>query len=104
MSLVERDLINNGTDLTDLNLKKSLSANDLESSSPKSTSSDVAASLNKLLILSNPNLRKTHAQSASDANNDTVMCIRADENTENHINLVVPSPAPIPCGEDRKKI
>jgi hypothetical protein len=92
MSVVEGEIDTNKI-TNESNIKKSHSTTDLERASPlPSASSDMAASLNKLLILSNPNLRKSQPldDSSSKSESPTI--------EEQHINLVVPSPAPSPAG------
>jgi hypothetical protein len=87
-----------GADLSinELNIKKSHSTNDLErTTSPlPSPSTDLAASLSKLLILSNPNLRKSQPLDACDSSSTSESPTIDDQ----HINLVVPPPASSSAG------
>jgi hypothetical protein len=57
----------------------------------------MAASLSKLLILSNPNLRKS--QPLDDASSKS----ESPTIEEQHINLVVPSPTPTPAGVESNR-
>ena len=104
MSLIQSETTNDSKNDLSLSFKKSQSINDLENSSPKSPSLELAASLNKLLILSNPNLRKSAPQ--LDASNDSSGS-KSESPTikEQQINLLVPTPPLSPTGvESRLKI
>lgn len=99
------EIDDNNNQLSDVssNFKKSQSINDLESgTSPRANPSlEVAASLNKLLILSNPNLRKSQPLDANGSSVKSEPHSQLQSPTIEdplQVNLVLPSANPSPSG------